>query len=1254
MCVALVLGILATTTATAGEMISLEKVRFYTMGGWADDSKSAPAKGGKANPAWVIGTPTGQPYGDSGVNNFADLSNFTKLVIVASDGTPRIMLNRTKNDGQYNDTEAESFLIEYPKCENGWAGKYFSKVNNEDGTATYTVDLKKIYEDKGFCYLNAIKANGWGSTVTIVSMELEKAPAIGWTSIIDNGDFEWDNFESFPVVTLGDVKEEGVEVQKGTILPIVWASEEDEQTRAYVKSGVGKDDSRGLVLTTMADAPKNYTTQLFVKFDEVPAAGTQWRFSMDVKSDPAATGIGGGIHSEPRTWIGGPVVPSFDSNAEWQTFEAEGTITEEQAQKGFQSIAFDLNQDQVNSTTFYFDNINFEVYKVGTSAIFSDDVILVDFGFETNIPDLVKAAGTPRIIYPADCASVKVNGKAVDLYSIEALADGRFFIFLNDQVKQSAKVEVTFNNPTDENLQLVYASGANKGSVISSFQDVAASYDKTATKNEAFPWDYVKPRIAKADPEDGSFNLPNSISEFKVTFDKETNVKKLKASLNGQALTVTANNAEGNFATEFTLTREGADLANGDYVLAITNAYPKEEGVGEVGEYQITFSIGQLDESGESVTNIIPQEYFANCAAGQIPAGFLVIAGDNQEERIAGTGYGQGPRMFDFAAGGEVTKALYFRDNYVEYGSLEGYALPLEAGKTYEISFNTFQWKGSDYTKFQLLDAEDNALIEKVIANTKNVNGSQAAVTGTAATLEKFVPTATGNYRLRWYPTDKDGNGKYSEQMLGNVAVKYIPNVKGIEYIQALKDAWTAADASLKENTTEDKRYEGVVYSALNDAVTEYDSKWKVYTNPSDFTTAVDVLKQCTTDMGSHHTLCNNYDAAIEKAIKVIQENANNKFAAHDLYVQLQDIVAKYHGSTEEKNVNDDPEGDPIWQTVYVYDKLTDDAALTDAIAELQDIANQTSALFTEGASKVGTTGIAALVDRLRQGAEALDALGVAEDDELMVRINNAITDDDDLAEEVKARITKELYEKLKDENNTVFTDSETGINMTAFVKNPNIYAISPNKGYSAETVPGWDIPEGNGELGNAWAFSYTYDGVAQDVFFTKYRANTRMEQTIYDLPAGVYTIDVNSVRWDNAESEECYAYIMTYDENDEPTTDKVQLKWYSDYNNAHDNLFEGVVITNGKLTLGSKFSSDGQFFFGRVSLKMTSAAEDFDYASAIPTAIETLDGTPAAKVRAIEMFDINGRRVAKAQKGLVIMKQIMSDGSIRTQKVVK
>ena len=73
--------------------------------------------------------------------------------------------------------------------------------------------------------------------------------------------------------------------------------------------------------------------------------------------------------------------------------------------------------------------------------------------------------------------------------------------------------------------------------------------------------------------------------------------------------------------------------------------------------------------------------------------------------------------------------------------------------------------------------------------------------------------------------------------------------------------------------------------------------------------------------------------------------------------------------------------------------------------------------------------------------------------------------------------------------------------------------------------------------------------------------------------------------------------------------------------------------------------------------LTLTAPATGFDYAAAyqeLATAIETLEGTPAAKVRAIELYDLNGRRVVRAQKGLVIMKQIMSDGSVKAVKVVK
>jgi hypothetical protein len=74
------------------------------------------------------------------------------------------------------------------------------------------------------------------------------------------------------------------------------------------------------------------------------------------------------------------------------------------------------------------------------------------------------------------------------------------------------------------------------------------------------------------------------------------------------------------------------------------------------------------------------------------------------------------------------------------------------------------------------------------------------------------------------------------------------------------------------------------------------------------------------------------------------------------------------------------------------------------------------------------------------------------------------------------------------------------------------------------------------------------------------------------------------------------------------------------------------------------------------VKVLMTAPANNFNYVLAyesIAAGFETLEGTPAAKVRAIQLFDLNGRRVMKAQKGINIVKKVMSDGSVKTEKVI-
>ena len=39
--------------------------------------------------------------------------------------------------------------------------------------------------------------------------------------------------------------------------------------------------------------------------------------------------------------------------------------------------------------------------------------------------------------------------------------------------------------------------------------------------------------------------------------------------------------------------------------------------------------------------------------------------------------------------------------------------------------------------------------------------------------------------------------------------------------------------------------------------------------------------------------------------------------------------------------------------------------------------------------------------------------------------------------------------------------------------------------------------------------------------------------------------------------------------------------------------------------------------------------------------------------MRAIQLFDLNGRRLTKAQKGITIVRKLMSDGSVKTEKIV-
>lgn len=112
----------------------------------------------------------GQVLGGASMSEleWADLTDYDKLILTVKEGTPRISLNRTKFSGTQGDTMKDSELIDI-KTENTdtWSYKRYLTVNDN----VYTVNLTKVTEDWGFARLNSMKFAG-----TITGLYLYKAP----------------------------------------------------------------------------------------------------------------------------------------------------------------------------------------------------------------------------------------------------------------------------------------------------------------------------------------------------------------------------------------------------------------------------------------------------------------------------------------------------------------------------------------------------------------------------------------------------------------------------------------------------------------------------------------------------------------------------------------------------------------------------------------------------------------------------------------------------------------------------------------------------------------------------------------------------------------------------------------------------------------------------------------------------------------------------------------------------------------------
>ena len=133
--------------------------------------------------ATVLFASTGQPYGDPSVKyfNYADISEYDKLVIGVAEGTPRIMLNRAEpvEGGDVN-------------------GGDYIQITDAPVEGVVEVDLTQY----DFAHLNAIKGANW-QNVTVTDLLLYKAPVVATHT--------WD-FTQWSEATVANLKAEAAKV----------------------------------------------------------------------------------------------------------------------------------------------------------------------------------------------------------------------------------------------------------------------------------------------------------------------------------------------------------------------------------------------------------------------------------------------------------------------------------------------------------------------------------------------------------------------------------------------------------------------------------------------------------------------------------------------------------------------------------------------------------------------------------------------------------------------------------------------------------------------------------------------------------------------------------------------------------------------------------------------------------------------------------------------------------------------------------
>jgi exonuclease VII small subunit len=662
-------------------------------------------------------------------------------------------------------------------------------------------------------------------------------------------------------------------------------------------------------------------------------------------------------------------------------------------------------------------------------------------------------------------------------------------------------------------------------------------------------------------------------------------------------ITLAYNNAtEQNAIIRYTVF-QGSGMT--ETILGGVNIYTYEKTPGDVPDDKVI-----INETFAKWNNITPEA----------ESGWFVYDGGNRLAPSAGGG----SRII--ACNGTPIKQAYFCRNfggnmtenpgtYMTYGEAEsGKTLTLEKGVEYEMTYYVATWNdeggeigGFSQAAYAILDSKGNVVATATENIRKDANAHNNA--GTAFVADtitcKFTPSATGDYVLKFW-------GSNCTLACGNITFIQ-PGSRAVKYYSLLATAVENAKATLEK--VADPMYDGATKTALEAAVAMYeDPDQLTMTTEEEFKAAIDEVEGLTKSMLTRYEYIPRFKTAYSEAAEVYLSAVGTKYEKLDCYPVLEDILTTYE-DVDPSDLEDE-------ELVGATTSLENNTAL---FKNMRDVC-------------VGllTNQIVGLANQL----VALDESMV--NDPYVQAASEAVTDDQEIAYQLKLRVVKAIYDMCAAGDpfvKEVVVDEETGatekqpveIDVTNFIQNAGFYSTGTWPA-TVTDFPGWTIEKIQGNFGPSYGTA-SWGGERATALKPVVEASIRTDwgtheydaqQLIDVIPVAMCTASI-IVGEDGTDPHEAYGYIVK---------DSLMKKYYDGQNpGAEDNSysrdtnipreFAGLTLQAtdedgiySSLLLGAHARVNAAFArVDNAALKLTGKVEGFDYAAAAAKLAEIIGG---------------------------------------------